>query len=266
MSEHQYGVSGPASGMGSANGSGAGTSVGGVGAQGGNGQGGSPGGDAQPGMQAGGGQQAYAPGQPGGMGGYAQGQGGAGGYAQAQAGGMGGYPQGGQQMQQPAGMPHAPHAYVQGPMAMPQAAAYAPPGMGYMGYAGGMPPQYAAYAGIPPHAMYAGQAMPGMPMGAAPGQAQGQGRGPGMAEVMEDIANGDGISGLSKMLNFDDTEFWKGALIGAAAVLLLTNETVQDTLFKTGVKAKDAVKSGVDKVKTKLHEAEEQVEAAKSDD
>jgi hypothetical protein len=51
------------------------------------------------------------------------------------------------------------------------------------------------------------------------------------------------------MLNLDDSEFWKGALIGAAAVLLLTNESVQSMLFKTGAKAKEAVQSGVGAVK-----------------
>jgi hypothetical protein len=57
------------------------------------------------------------------------------------------------------------------------------------------------------------------------------------------------------MLNLDDSEFWKGALVGAAAVLLLTNETVQDTLFKTGARAKGAVQGGIDKVKERTRDA-----------
>jgi hypothetical protein len=78
----------------------------------------------------------------------------------------------------------------------------------------------------------------------------------GMAQFVEDIANGgSGLSSLGKVLNLEDSEFWKGVLIGAAAVLLLTNESVQKTLFKTGAKAKEAVKSGVEKVKEKAREA-----------
>jgi hypothetical protein len=35
-------------------------------------------------------------------------------------------------------------------------------------------------------------------------------------------------------LNFEDTDFWKGALVGAAAVMLLSNEGVQNLLFGGG--------------------------------
>jgi hypothetical protein len=74
--------------------------------------------------------------------------------------------------------------------------------------------------------------------------------GAGMADLMDEIANGgNGMSSLSKMVNLDDSEFWKGALVGAATVLLLTNKSVQGALFKAGAQASDAVKSGVDKVK-----------------
>jgi hypothetical protein len=115
----------------------------------------------------------------------------------------------------------------------------------------------AGYA-APPH--FAAMPPPGMPhpgyapvFGAMPAQppVSGHGpRGPGMSELFDEIANGgNGFSSLSKMLNLEDSEFWKGALLGAAAVLLLTNESVQGALFKTGAKAKSAVKTGVDRVK-----------------
>jgi len=79
-----------------------------------------------------------------------------------------------------------------------------------------------------------------------------------MAEVMNEIASGgNGLSSLTKMLDLDDSEFWKGALVGAAAVLLLTNESVQNALFKTGVKARDAVDQGVSKVKAKAAATDE---------
>jgi len=115
---------------------------------------------------------------------------------------------------------------------------------GPMGYAQAPAPQGVGLAG------HAGM---GAGMGAA---AQHQGRGPGMSQLMEELAGGgNGLSSLSQMLNLDDKELWKGALIGAAAVLLLTNESVQNALFKTGVRARDAVKAGVDKVKTSAQEA-----------
>jgi hypothetical protein len=79
--------------------------------------------------------------------------------------------------------------------------------------------------------------------------------GAGMAQLVDEIANGgNGLSSLTKMLDFDDSEFWKGALLGAAAVLLLTNESVQSALFKTGAKTKAAVKTGVDRVKESIQQ------------
>ena len=117
----------------------------------------------------------------------------------------------------------------------------------------------AAYASPSP---YAGMVPPGMPhpgyapaFGAMPAQTHVSGgghgpRGPGMSELVDEIANGgNGLSSLSKMLNLEDSEFWKGALLGAAAVLVLTNESIQGALFKTGAKAKSVVKTGVDRVK-----------------
>ncbi|QTR49283.1 hypothetical protein [Candidatus Thiothrix anitrata] len=41
-----------------------------------------------------------------------------------------------------------------------------------------------------------------------------------------------GLSSLTKLIDFDDKDFWKGALVGAAAVLLLTNSGVQRALFR----------------------------------
>lgn len=153
------------------------------------------------------------------------------------------------------------------------------PGMHPAGY--GVPPGFdpywaayhaqaqaqAGYALPPPHA---GVLPPGMPhpgyapvFGALPAQppVSGSGhspRGPGMSELVDEIASGgNGLSSLSKMLNLDDSEFWKGALLGAAAVLLLTNESVQGALFKTGAKAKSAVKTGVDRIKERAQQPSE---------
>jgi hypothetical protein len=130
---------------------------------------------------------------------------------------------------------HGPYAAAQPPAAGMAAAGYGghyPPPMG-------LPPQYP-----PPQAAHAAGGQPGA------GAHAGKGMQGHMSDLVDDISNGgSGLSSLGKMLNLDDSEFWKGALIGAAAVLLLTNEKVQDTLFKTGAKAKEAVKSGVEKIK-----------------
>ncbi len=220
------------------------------------GQGGAPGG----GEGHHGGQGAQGPGMAHGMG-----PGGAEAMQAAAMGGVGpvnGPPHGmaGPAMGYPPGGPwYAMPGYAMPGMAMdPRAMAHAAHG--------GMPP---GYYGAPPQGMahgmahgMPGHANPGMgtPPGAGPGP--GAGRGPGMTEVMNEIANGgNGLSSLSKMLDLDDSEFWKGALVGAAAVLLLTNESVQNALFKTGVKAKDAVEEGVSKVKAKAAAAPEQGDA-----
>lgn len=79
-----------------------------------------------------------------------------------------------------------------------------------------------------------------------------------MSQLMEELAGGgNGLSSLSQMFNLDDKELWKGALIGAAVVLLLTNDSVQNALFKSSVRARDAVKSGVDQVKSRTRTAAE---------
>jgi hypothetical protein len=136
-------------------------------------------------------------------------------------------------------------------------AAYAPPPYPYPGpYAG---PYMGPYVGMaPPNAPWQGYG-PGLEQQSGAGRMAGGGHragGPGMAELVDEIANGgNGLSSLSKMLNVDDSEFWKGALLGAAAVLLLTNESVQGVLFKTGAKTKAAVKTGVDRVKERVQQA-----------
>lgn len=154
--------------------------------------------------------------------------------------------------------PH-PGAYAFPPMAHPGVDPY----WAYHAQAAYAPPPY-PYAGMapPPHP-YAGMPWPGY--GPGLDQQVGQGRhagggqgagGPGMAELVDEIAKGgNGLSSLTKLLNVEDSEFWKGALLGAAAVLLLTNDSVQGALFKTGARTKAAVKTGVERVKERVHEA-----------
>lgn len=119
---------------------------------------------------------------------------------------------------------------------------YAPYGAPFM-----PPPPY--YMGAQPMP-YGWPPMPGPAPGMGPAAGQPAGGRQGLAQVMEEIANGgSGLSGLTKLLDFDDKDFWKGALVGAAAVLLLTNENVQKALFRGAVKGGQAVQEGVEKVK-----------------
>jgi len=132
-------------------------------------------------------------------------------------------------------------------------------GMGYWpGYA---PPPMPGYAPAMGHVH--GQ-MGGQEHGHLGAQASGQQAGHGIAQAMQEITSGgNGLSSLGKLLDFNDTDFWKGALVGAAAVLLVTNEGVQHALFKGAAKGRDTVTGGVDKVKEGVGNFKQKVDAAK---
>ena len=73
---------------------------------------------------------------------------------------------------------------------------------------------------------------------------------------------GEVVDGLSS-LNFQDDQFWKGAVVGAIAALLLTSETVQSGLTKTVGTIFAAAQSGVEKVTKTYKEATEEVKKEK---
>lgn len=112
------------------------------------------------------------------------------------------------------------------------------PGMAY----GPMPP-------YPPHyyGHYAAQAWNGVPAGyAAPPPSAAQAGNPsGFAAALGSIADQNGLGMFKDMFNLDDGEFWKGALVGAAIVLLLTNENLRNSLIGGAAKTAEAVKSGL---------------------
>ncbi|PIE58675.1 MAG: hypothetical protein CSA33_01875 [Desulfobulbus propionicus] len=56
-------------------------------------------------------------------------------------------------------------------------------------------------------------------------------------------------------INVQDTQFWKGALIGAAVTLLLTNESVQKGVVKTVSKVTAAAQCGIEEMKEKFEDA-----------
>jgi hypothetical protein len=63
--------------------------------------------------------------------------------------------------------------------------------------------------------------------------------------AMQQAAEQNGLGGLKQFLNFSDGEFWKGALVGAAVVLLMTNEDLRDSLMTGAAKAAGAMKAGL---------------------
>ncbi|TVQ88218.1 MAG: hypothetical protein EA400_09505 [Chromatiaceae bacterium] len=136
-------------------------------------------------------------------------------------------------------------------------AAYGAPAYGPAAY--GAPAYGAApHGAMPSHAGAHGAGQHGLPPGMQPsqqpGQQPGQHQGPraqaGLNDLVEEISNGgNGLASLGRMLNLEDSEFWKGALIGAAAVLVVTNDAVHDLLFKTGAAAKRTVQGGTDRLR-----------------
>jgi len=143
--------------------------------------------------------------------------------------------------QPPTGANAGPDTGAQQP-GQPQAGGYYQfqPGVGFVP-AQGQPQQGAAgadqamggqpYAGSPGAAQQAAQGLygQGMPEGAQPKFDQnklGQ-----MYGVMTDVMNGEAEpSQLLGLFAGTGGEFWKGALVGAAAVVLLNNETVKGAL------------------------------------
>lgn len=71
------------------------------------------------------------------------------------------------------------------------------------------------------------------------------------------------LKSLISTIGADDKEFWKGAMIGAAVTLLLTNDSVRQTLTQTLTQtlasAGDLLKTGGDKVKSSVASGAESV-------
>jgi hypothetical protein len=118
------------------------------------------------------------------------------------------------------------------------------------------PPQYMAYGPADPAYVqaqaYGPAQQPGVqppPQGMAhgpadPAYAQAQGIDPAdmnaasygrIADVVNDIANGGqpDVNKIVSLFSGFDTQFWKGALIGALVTVLLTNDTVKGAVSGT---------------------------------
>ncbi|WP_246201521.1 hypothetical protein [Budvicia diplopodorum] len=104
------------------------------------------------------------------------------------------------------------------------------------------PPMWNPMYGQPPMPQQP-QAQQPMPQGFDwSGQAQG------MVEGMMGEQAGL-FKNIISTIGVDDKEFWKGAMIGAAAALILGNESVRNTLLQTFANAGDLLKTGSSKVK-----------------
>ena len=123
-------------------------------------------------------------------------------------------------------------------------AGYAAPPGGAGATPAGAPPVWFGQPGFvpPPHyahpAYYAAQPAQMLPQ-ATPTADQ-----TGLESALNDMADKSGLGMLKGLFNFQDGEFWKGALVGAAVVMLLTNEELRNSLISGAAKTADAVKSG----------------------
>jgi hypothetical protein len=71
-------------------------------------------------------------------------------------------------------------------------------------------------------------------------------------------------SGLSSFFNFRDERFLKGALVGAAATFLLTNDSVQKNAINSIVKVWSLFQGGLEEVKERFRDAEAEIKAEDS--
>ena len=55
-------------------------------------------------------------------------------------------------------------------------------------------------------------------------------------------------------VDFRDQHFWKGALLGAAVTLIVTNDSVQKAVIKTATKLYGAVQGGAQEIKEKFED------------
>ncbi len=148
------------------------------------------------------------------------------------------------------GQPMHPHG---NPMAHMHPAYMHHPHAQHMGYGGHMPPPH-IHPGYPPgywHGQHPGEYQ----MPPAPPQEDGEGAtNPLMeqAQAMLEGALGEEAGIFKELLGtlgMNDKEFWKGAMVGAAAALLLSNENVRNNLKNLVAGAGGMLKSGGESVK-----------------
>lgn len=131
-----------------------------------------------------------------------------------------------------------PHHPAMGWPGGPAGPWYPPPGYG-MG-----PPPY-GYGPYGP-AGYGGAPFGHAATGSAPGATPPGAESAGFGAALGNLADQAGLGMFKDFFSFDDGEFWKGAMVGAAVVLLLTNENLREALIGGAAKTAEAVRSGMD--------------------
>nr|MBS0020423.1 hypothetical protein [Gammaproteobacteria bacterium] len=82
----------------------------------------------------------------------------------------------------------------------------------------------------------------------------------GQAPVDSYTAYGQ-IPGNVSFLGLGGQRFWTGALLGATAAFLLTNENVQRATIKTAVKAWSLMEGGFEELKERFRDAQAEIKA-----
>ncbi len=127
---------------------------------------------------------------------------------------------------------------VQGPQAVQGAQpAYAPNGQQYgpaLGYGYAPQPPYHGYAPAPDPGPVQGQYQHHPHHQHHPGHEHGKGQEYRYGELyglIQEAANGNAdVAGFLRFFQSSSSDFWKGALVGGAVTLLLTNETVKNAI------------------------------------
>lgn len=96
--------------------------------------------------------------------------------------------------------------------------------------------------GVPPYPPHYGYYAAAGPQVAQPPPGQAQA---GFEAAFNDMADKSGLGMLKGLFNMDDGDFWKGALVGAAVVLLVTNDELRNTLINGAAKTAEAMKNGL---------------------
>jgi hypothetical protein len=140
-------------------------------------------------------------------------------------------------------------------------------------YPWGAPPEH---GGIPPyHPYYGYYGASGPPWSGAPtgnsglpptAPPAGTGTQAGFGAALGDMADKSGLGMFKELFNWEDSEFWKGALVGAAVVLLMTNENLRNALIGGAAKTAEAVKSGFAGVSAPDEVSESETEGARDDE
>lgn len=112
---------------------------------------------------------------------------------------------------------------------------------------GGVPPHFGHPPPPPPYGYYPPPPPGYYPYGhyPPPNTAESSATQQGMQQALNQMADENGLGFLKGLVDFNDGDFWKGALVGAAAVLLITNEDLRDSLMENVAKAAESLKEGL---------------------